>query len=419
METFTGMLSNPVAEIPDNNILEYLERNKNEVAQLLTHKDLIGIVSEINKRSKSIPKDIETVKNLPDVEIRGYMHEVDLIQNAKEIVKRYQEHRENIIQATLDGKGEELLTVSEPNQKDKNKMENLEIRSFQKYITEGTRNMNETEMRALDLSGSAAVLPVEIYSNLITSNKFADLLPRATVMNIANAGNVYVPIASASGAAWRTELDPGAELSPTLTKLELGGYELMRLLQISAAANSMASADFTNMLTELIGSEVIEELEKSFIAGTGLGQPKGLIAHTWDASNQKLTASAVTAIAPADIAAALALLPQKYARNAVLVMNADMFYKVGLFKATAEYGYDLASGATSFMGHQIIVNEHVANDTIYAVDPKQLYVRFANPMAIEVDRSAGFTSATIYLRSLCVVDAKWKPKGCVRLGLGA
>src|SRR5690554_6464496 len=78
------------------------------------------------------------------------------------------------------------------------KMDNeldIRMRSFQKYIIDGgMRNMNDTEQRALVLSGSAAVLPVEIMNKLISSEKYADLLNRATVFTEPHAGTLYIPI---------------------------------------------------------------------------------------------------------------------------------------------------------------------------------------------------------------------------------
>lgn len=297
--------------------------------------------------------------------------------------------------------------------------ENIEMRAFQKYITTGVKNMTEAEERALDLSGSAAVLPVDVHNKLITSEKYSDLLNRATVINQGGAGKIYIPIASNTAASWKVENtdqlnETSIEASPTLTKLELGGYELMRLMQISGASASMTVGGFTDLMLQLLAAEAIETLEKSFISGTGVGQPKGLDKLTWTPNtNQVVTASAATAIGAGDIASALSLLPQKYARNAIILMNSDMLYNVSQFLGTAEYAYNLADGATAFLGKQIVVSEHMADDTVYIVDPKELYVRFADPLAIEADKSAGFTSASIFLRALAVVDAVWNPAACV------
>ena len=302
----------------------------------------------------------------------------------------------------------------------------LELKAFQKYLTTGIKTMTDTELSALSLSGSAAVIPTTIMKTLISDEKWSDLLHRATVMIEEHAGKIKIPIASNTAASWKLECSDvdaesnSYEASPTLTNLELGGYELYRWSRISSASYSMATVEFQEMILELLSAEVVETLEKSFISGTGSGQPKGLDNLTWTpGTNQKLTASEETPIGPADIATALSYLPQRYARNAIILMNADMLYKVSQFKGTQEYAFSLSDGATRFLGKEIVLSEHMADDTIYIIDPKQLYVRFAMPIQVEADRSSGFTAASIDLRALAVVDAAFNPSACVAVGLGA
>ena len=301
----------------------------------------------------------------------------------------------------------------------------ITLRSFQKYIVDGgTRNMNETEQRALDLSGSAAVLPVEIMNKLISNEKYSDLLNRATVFTEEHAGTLYIPIASNTAADWKVEnsdVDGSSasyEATPTLTKLELKGYELYRWARVSAASLSRSTAEFENMLLQLLSNEVVETLEKSFISGSGTGQPKGLSQLTYTAANQVLTATAATAITAGDLAEAISLLPQRYARNAIVLCNADMLYQISQFVGTSEYAFDQSQAITAFLGKPIVVSEHVADDNIYIVDPKELYIRFSMPIQVEANRASGFTAASIDLRALTVVDAVWNPSAVAHVGLG-
>lgn len=303
----------------------------------------------------------------------------------------------------------------------------LELRAFQKYIAGGgtLKNLTEVEERALNVSGSAAVLPTEIYTKLITNEKYSDLLFRATIIDAPNMGTVKIPIASNTSASWKLENsnedgDSNTyEATPSLTSIDLKAYELYRWSRISAAAASQASGNFIDQMLTLLQSEVIETLEKSFVSGSGTGQPKGLenLSFTED-TNAIYTASAATPISASDIAEAISLLGQRYARNAVILVNADTLYNISMFRGTSEYAFDLSTGATKFMGKEIIVNENVADDEIYIVDPKELYVRFAQPIQIEANTSSGFTSASVDLRCLAVVDAAFNPKAVVKVAVG-
>ena len=379
--------------------------------------------SRLDELLKITDKEFDAMKL---EEMRSYNEELSSLDEFIKAEDVKIQERKKLTQKVANGAGTVIRSWNNNNNVGGNNNveelnKDLNIRSFQKYVTDGIKSMNETEQRALDLSGSAAVLPTAISEKLITSEKYSDLLNRATVINQGGAGSIYIPIASNNAAEWKVENAPATEAAPTLTKLELKGFELMRLLTISAATSAMAVGNFMDSMLNLLSSEVVETLEASFINGTGLAQPKGLSELTYTTgTDQVLTASAATAISPANIAQAIGLLPQKYSRQAVIVCNADTLYNlISLFQGTAEYAFSMAEGASKFMGKPIIVSEHVADDELYVVDPSQLYVRFAAPIAMEADRSSGFTSASISLRALTVVDSVWNQKAVVRVGLGS
>ena len=179
---------------------------------------------------------------------------------------------------------------------------------------------------------------------------------------------------------------------------------------MSAAAYSMSSSEFEGMMLNLLSSELVEELEKAFVDGTGVGQPTGLKALSFTKNVNAIEVANGTAIAPKDIADAIALLQAKYARNSIVMCNTGTLADIALFKGTSEFAYNLSDGASKFLGHEIVVNEHVADDVIYVVDPKELYVRFAMPVQVEANHSSGFTQASVDLRALTVVDAAWNTK---------
>lgn len=324
------------------------------------------------------------------------------------------EKRRKLREQIAAGGGRVIRTFGEEERKNMNDNNGVEIRAFQKYVSTGTtKNMTEEELRALNLSGAGAVLPTEIYNKIITSEKYSDLLHRATVINQSGAGKIYIPTITNTSADWHTENAATTGKEGTLGKLELGGWELLRTMTVSASVEAMSAGNFMETMGQVISAEVVEALEKSFISGTGTGQPKGLTGLTW---TDDVNAVEDTALTAALVASGLSLLPQKYARNAIMLCSAASAYQTfGLMKGTNEYAYNLAEGASSFMQKQIVISEHVPADTVFIVDPKELYVRFAAPLAVESDRSSGFMSASINLRALTVVDAAWNPAACVKV----
>ncbi len=392
-----------------NEIMEYTEEQRekrfDEIEKKLYSKDVT--MEELDKINEEIALFREARK-LKEKEIKQRKSLVEGIANGTtpvQVIKRF------------GGNDMEYNNAVEDNK-------DLEIRAFQKYISTGIKNMTDQEQRALNIAGSAAVLPVEIINKLITGEKYSDLLYRATVINQGGAGKLYIPVASNTAAAWKIEnsdIDGDSttyEKEPTLTKIELGGYELYRWMRMSAATYNMATPEFTNMMLGLLSAEVVETLEAAFINGTGTGQPKGLDELVFTAANSVTTTNASTPIAAKDIAEALSFLPQKYARGAILLVNADMLYKISQYLGTAEFAFDLSAGAKTFLGHEIVVSEHMADDTAYWVDPKELYIRFAQGIQVESSTQSGFTAAAIDLRALCVVDAAWNPSAVTKVSLG-
>lgn len=351
------------------------------------------------------------------------------VQKAQEMRHRFQqlegelaaltEKRGQTVNAVINGEGETIRKFEADTARKDNNMENIEIRAFQKFIAQGTmQNLTAEERAGLTTSGSGAVMPVDIYNHMITDSKYSDLLSRATVMNVSDAGTLKVPVASSNTATWKEELAAVTATSPTLTSIDLGGKELMRVVQYSAAVEHMTAEQFTAWMADLCASEVVETLENAFITGdTDSDAPHdGLQNLTWTPNTNAVEAT--TAISASDVAKGLSLLPQKYARNAILLMNANTAYNtVGLFKGTSEYAYSLADGAARFMGKEIHISEYCADNEIYIIDPAQLYVRFAKQPVVEVDKSVGFTSATNTMRCLTVVDFAWNTAAAVRVGV--
>ena len=403
-------------------LYEKLPQDK-EAFHRLSKYDKSELWAEVEAKLQEMPKEKRELENVSTKDLEEIVKEAEAINQFKNYITEEQEERSKLIAEAIIS-GEIVEAYEAPNEKEKrDKMENIEMRSFQKYITSGYRNMTDEETRALNQAGAAVVIPTEIANKLITDTKYSTLLARATVFQDQRAGKLSIPIASNTSASWKIENSnedgdsTSYEGTPTLTNIELGGYELYRLARVSSAAHSLASAEFESMMLNLLAGEVVETLEEAFIKGTGSGQPKRLDEVTWIPDTNEIEAT--TAIEVGDIAAAIALLPAKYAKNAVVMMNTATFADVATLKGTAEYAYNISEGAQKFLGHEIIINEHMADDENYIVDPKELYVRFALPLQVEADRSSGFTKASIDLRALLVVDAAWNEKAIAKVSIGA
>lgn len=293
-----------------------------------------------------------------------------------------------------------------------------EVRAFQKFISNGIRGITDTEQRALTLSGSAAVVPKTIADTMIMDQKYSDLLHLANVFEMPHMGKLSIPIASNGSAEVHTEGEPIGNGTPAMSYLELTGYEVVGMSTISRAVADMATESFQEKMLDFVSAEVIEKLEDLFINGTGSAQPKGLVNLTWNTTAEagQNAIQATTAISIADIAAALALLPQRYARNAVILCNTKTYYDLMVSKDTAgQYVFNASSGSETILGKTVVLSELVPASTIFVVDPHENYVNFACPLQAESDASSGFTKHEINIKAWATMDSAWNPAACVRI----
>lgn len=348
---------------------------------------------------------------------------LDNAQAARDSLKRLQalrgeilakaEERKKDLQEITGGAGrivhrQEQETEQTENRKE-NYMENIEIRAFQRFVSDGSaKNMTTEERTALTLSGSGAVIPTEIFNKLLHDRKYSDLLHRATTLNINTPGNVKIPVGSGITAEFKSE---GAAVTPggTLSSLDIGGRELMGAVQYSAAVGAMSTEEFTNFMADQLSKAITEALENDFVNN----EDKGLV------SLADVTETMASAINAASLADALAKLPQQYARNAIIMGSAATVYKsIGTANAGGAYAFNLETGAQGFMGKEIVVNENVADTNLFILDPKEIYVRFSLAPTVEVDKATGFLSALNTMRALTVVDFAINPDAVVRVKIG-
>lgn len=397
---------NSCSESLETKIIELLDKHKDDGLELARQLDNIPCFDRLNH-----------INYLT----RNCDNQVSLLREARWIecaLKKGAVARQEIRNKILNG---EIKTIEIRKPKEERKMEKqeIELRAFHKFVSEGSyKNLTTEERSALVTTNSSAVMPTQIFDKIIKEEKYSDLLNKATVMNINGAQTVKIPVASSNETTWKTEGEELTPKNPVLTSIELFGMELMRLIQYSASVGAMTTGTFVDWLAELCSTEFTEALEKAFVQGKKGTEPHdGLQNLTWNSTNSVTASTNITA---SDVAKGLSLLPQKYSRNAILLMNANTAYNtIGLFKGTSEYAYSLADGASKFMNKEIQISEYCADNEIYIVDPKELYVRFASPMQIDVNDSVGFTSALKTMRVLAIVDYAWNTKACVKVSLEA
>lgn len=273
--------------------------------------------------------------------------------------------------------------------------------------------LNEVEQRALTTAADSAggAVPTQTLNKIIDKlRQTSALFPRINVSYVP--GNLSIVVANAkNAAAWKAEGTDGTPADDTVTTINLTGYELIKLVEISAAAEAMTIDAFEAYIASEIGRQMAIAVENAILNGSGSGEPTGVLQGiTWDTTNSTTWANG-TAVGYDNIVDGLALLPTMYHNNAVFVMNRKMLFG-GIRKIKDDskqpiFVYNAQDrAAMSILGYPVVLDDYVPDNTILLGDFSYYYMNFAKAPGIDVSREASFKSGKVTYRGLAVADGK-------------
>lgn len=314
----------------------------------------------------------------------------------------------------------EVRKIEKPDEGVKVLMKPEEVLSTQEYRTgylktlQG-KQLDEVEQRALTTGSSSAgaAVPTETMNMIIDKLRQTSVLfPLINVSFIP--GKVSLVVANAkNAAAWKAEGTDGTPADDTVVEVNLAGYELIKLVEISAAAKAMTIPAFEQYIVSELGRQMGIAIENAILNGEGgsENQPEGIIdSITWGSSNSTTYANG-GAVGYDDIVELISLLPTMYHQNATFVMSRDMFWK-GIRKIKDEneqpiFTYNPQdSVANRVFGYPVVINDYIDAEDILFGDFNYYYMNFAEPVAIETSREASFKSGKVTFRGLAVADGK-------------
>ncbi|GIW49200.1 MAG: hypothetical protein KatS3mg079_676 [Caloramator sp.] len=364
-------------------------------------------LQEIEQRKLEIRQLLENDKevNLEEVEteLRSLEAEKKDIEKRMAIAKEIQAGKEDVKVIEKEERRDFTMNINDL-------VKTPEYRSAYLKNLQG-KALDEVEMRALTTAQNSAGAAVPE----TTLNKIIDKLRQTSALfnriNVSYVpGNLSLVVANAkNAAAWKNEGTDGTPADDTVTKITLSGYELIKLVEISAAARAMTIDAFEEYISNEIGRQLAIAIENAIINGDGIGEPTGILTGvTWDVTNSK---SYSTTIDYDTLMDALALLPTMYHQNAVFVMNRKMLFS-GLRKIKAQDGQPIFAynaqdrAAMTILGYPIILDDYMPDDTIILGDLSYYYMNIPQRPEISASLDAGFKSGKIVYRGLMVADGK-------------
>ena len=211
-----------------------------------------------------------------------------------------------------------------------------EVRAFGVYLRRGGAALNETEQRALTVANdaSAGYLAPPEYGNEILKAvvEFSPIRAYAKVVHIAGPEIRFPKRLTSTNAQWVSEIEDRPESTLTYGQLTLAPHELATFVDVSKQLLEDAAYDLEAELRDAFAEDFGVKEGASFISGTGIGRPKGILV----AEGIPIVASGTAATLganPADMLIdAMAKLPSVHAQNGAWLMNRTVLATVRKLK---------------------------------------------------------------------------------------
>lgn len=244
----------------------------------------------------------------------------------------------------------------------------LEYRAaFRDYVATGKATM-PAEMRAdanTLTTDVPSVIPTVIMNRIIEGITACGMIIRE-VTRTAYAAGLVVPTSSVKPVAtWTTEGGTTDRQKKITGSVTFTHFKLRCEISMSAEVSAMAISAFEDAFVANVVDAMIVAIEKAIIAGTGEGQPTGILTQDVP-TGQTITLKDTTTHIPtyAELVAAEAALPVEYENTAKWFMTKKQFMAfVGMVddngQPIARVDYGIENGAVRrLLGREVIVHPY-------------------------------------------------------------
>ena len=237
--------------------------------------------------------------------------------------------------------------------------------------------------------------------------KLAPMLSEITLLRVA--GNIKFVAEGTRNAATKkhTENSVMTPAADTTVSVTLGGYEFMKVIQISRTAKLMSVDSFENWIVEMLAGDIARSIDDYILNDA----TNGVAAITFTTNtNQILNTEGYTY---GDVCDLIALLPAAYDAEAKFVVNKKTLY-TEIAQIVDSVGNpifvpDTVNGVGGrLMGYPVVVDDYVstANKALYLGKWSDVVGNLSEDVNVDRDESAGFTANAIVYRGVAVFDSK-------------
>jgi len=352
----------------------------------------------------------ETRDALSVEDLEGRKAEIEAIDAELESRRQAAAEQASKAEEVAEMKGEPIIDEREDKPMEKNSMEyrDLWIRNLQGKLTPEER----AGYAAADTHNAIPTIVADKFFEKM--KKLAPMLSEITLLRVA--GNIKFVAEGTRNPATEKHVENSAMAiaDDAVVSVTLGGYEFMKVIQISRTAAMMSIDAFENWLVEMLAGDIARSIDNYILNDSS----NGIKAITFTTNtNQIVNTQGYTY---ANICSLIALLPAAYDAEAKFLVNkATLYNQIAQIEDSAGrpiFVPDTVNGVGGrLMGYPVIVDDFVttANKALYLGKWTDVVGNLSEDIHVDADESAGFTANSIVYRGIAVFDSKPAKKDAI------
>jgi len=351
----------------------------------------------------------ELISELDTPETRDALSAEDMEARQAEVIAIDKElEARKAAAAEIEQKAEEVaLKQGEPIIKTEEKR--MEINSVEYrdlWIRNLQGNLNEEEKRAYASNTTNAVPTLVSDKFFEKMKKLAPMLSEITLLRVAGSIKFVAEGTRNSADSKHTENSANSPAADTTVSVTLGGFEFLKIIQISRTAKLMSIDAFEGWLVNMLAGDIARAIDDYIINDAS----NGIAAITWTSNTNQIVEATP---GYGDICDLIALLPAAYDAEAKFLVNKKTLYtKIAqIVDSTGNpiFVPDTVSGVGGrLMGYPVVVDDYVvsSNGSLYLGRWTDVVGNLSEDIHVDADESAGFTANSIMYRGVAVFDSK-------------
>lgn len=301
---------------------------------------------EIEARIAAIGSEMDA----PDADLDALIEEVRKLKAELRQIEDAAEKRRKLLNEVNSGAGVVIRSFGEPDAEDKPfAVDSEEYRTAWLKRMQG-KDLNAMEQRAYT-AANGAISKLVVNDIMSVVRDHAPLMERITMVYSGSKITYYIE-GTNEVATDHTENATITPAGDTLTPIELTPAEIVKLVQVSDAAQQMSIPVFNTWLARMLGEAIARKINEKIVAA--------------------ITAAATSAGTSVDAATVQALLGSVKGEGVAILCNRKALYTKLLpiqdNSKSSIVKFEGANNTARVYGVEVLVDDNVADDTVLAGD---------------------------------------------------